>query len=75
MATSLASVAGFAYSDGLKTLGGDWTYQDLDKFLTKPSAFAPGTKMTFVGLPDGDKRANVIAYLKSISPNAPPFPQ
>ncbi len=70
-----AAVAGFAYSDGLKKLGGDWSYEDLDKFLTKPGAFAAGTKMTFAGLPDGDKRANVIAYLKSISPNAPPPPQ
>jgi cytochrome c len=69
-----ASASGFAYSDALKKKGGDWTYDDLDNFLTKPSAFAPGTKMTFAGLPDADKRADVIAYLKSISPNAPPEP-
>lgn len=69
-----ASAGGFAYSDALKKKGGDWTYDDLDNFLTKPGAFAPGTKMTFAGLPDADKRADVIAYLKSISPNAPPEP-
>jgi len=70
-----ASMAGFAYSDAVKDLGGTWTYEDLDKFLTKPSAFAPGTKMGFPGLPSGDDRANAIAYLRSISPKAPPLPQ
>jgi len=68
-------MAGFAYSDAVKGLGGTWTYEDLDKFLTKPSAFAPGTKMGFPGLPSGDDRANAIAYLRSISPKAPPPPQ
>jgi cytochrome c len=70
-----ASFPGFAYSDALKKLSGTWTYEDLDKFLTKPGAFAPGTKMTFVGLPDGQERADVIAYLRSLSPDAPPLPQ
>ena len=70
-----AASAGFAYSDAVKKLGGAWTYEDLDKFLTKPGAFAAGTKMTFAGLPDGNERADVIAYLRSISPSAPPLPQ
>jgi cytochrome c len=61
-----ASMAGFSYSAGLQGLGGNWTAADLDKFLTKPSAFAAGTKMTFAGLADGDQRADVIAYLKSL---------
>jgi len=70
-----ASETGFAYSDALKKLGGNWTYEDLDKWIEKPSGFAPGTKMGFAGLSDGQERADVIAYLKSISPNAPPPPQ
>lgn len=70
-----ASTASFAYSDALKKVGGNWTYEDLDKWVEKPSAFAPGTKMGFAGLADGQERADLIAYLKSISPNAPPFPQ
>ena len=69
-----ASVAGFAYSDPLKKLGGDWSYDDLDKWIQKPAAMAAGTKMTFAGLSDGQERADVIAYLKSISPSAPPPP-
>ena len=69
-----ASEAGFAYSDAVKKLGGNWGYEDLDKWIAKPAAMAQGTKMTFAGLSDGQDRADVIAYLKSISPNAPPLP-
>ena len=69
-----ASFAGFAYSEGMKKAGGIWTYDDLDRFLTKPGAFVSGTKMTFAGLPNGDERADVIAYLRSISPDAPAPP-
>lgn len=70
-----ATFPGFAYSEAFKKLAGSWSYEDLDKFLTKPGAFAAGTKMTFAGLPDGQERADVIAYLRSISPDAPPPPQ
>ncbi|PKU26274.1 c-type cytochrome [Telmatospirillum siberiense] len=70
-----ASFPGFAYSEAFKKLSGAWSYEDLDKFLSKPGAFAAGTKMTFAGLPNGEERADVIAYLRSISPEAPPPPQ
>ena len=49
-----------------------WTYDLLYQFLKAPGAFMPGTKMTFVGLPDPKDRINVIAYLRSNgSPNYP----
>jgi cytochrome c len=67
-----ATFPGFAYSDAFKKLSGPWSYEDLDKFLTTPGAFAAGTKMTFAGLPSGEERADVIAYLRSVSPDAPP---
>ncbi len=57
---------GYAYSAALKGKGGDWTPQALDEWLTKPAAYAPGTKMTFAGLADPAKRADIIAYLKSL---------
>jgi len=65
---------GFTYSAAFAKLSGTWTYQDLDTFLTKPSAFAPGTKMTFAGLPKAKDRAAVIAYLASLTKSPPPFP-
>lgn len=58
---------GFQYSNALKSKGGTWTYDELDAWLTKPSAFAAGTKMTFVGIADAKKRADVIAYLRSLA--------
>lgn len=69
------AAAGFAYSAGLTGKGGNWTYDDLDKFLTKPADFVPGTKMSFGGLSKAEDRAAVIAYLRSFSPNAPALPK
>lgn len=65
---------GFTYSAAMTEKGGAWTYADLDTFLTKPSAFVPGTKMTFAGLPKAKDRAAVIAYLASVTAAPPPFP-
>ena len=70
-----ASEAGFTYSDAIKSKGGNWTIDDLSAFLTNPRTFAPGTKMTFVGLPKGSERADVIAYLNSLSDNPAPLPK
>lgn len=70
-----ASKPGFAYSAALTGLPGNWSYEDLDTYLTKPAAFAPGTKMTFAGLPKAKDRAAVIAYLASLTENPPPMPQ
>ena len=56
---------GFAFSDGLKAKGGVWDEASLDAWLTNPSGYVPGTKMSFAGLSDAQERANVIAYLKT----------
>jgi cytochrome c len=63
---AVASVDGFSYSDALKGLGGTWEPDHLNEFLTSPKGYAPGTKMSFAGLPKIEDRANVIAYLKSL---------
>ena len=69
------SIAGFAYSDGLKGKGGNWTYEDLYAFLTKPSAYVSGTKMTYPGEPDPQKRADILAYLQKDEDEPVPFPK
>ena len=69
------SIPGFSYSDGMKSKGGDWTYADLNTFLTKPSAYVSGTKMTYPGEPDAQKRADILAYLQQDSDTHPPFPK
>lgn len=62
----IGAAEGFGYSNALAELGGEWTPEALNEFLTKPSAFAPGTSMSFSGLRRIDDRANVIAYLDSL---------
>jgi cytochrome c len=68
------SVPGFAYSDGMKSKGGDWTVGDLNTFLTNPRGFVPGTKMTFAGLSREEQRADVIDYLNTLSDHPKPLP-
>jgi cytochrome c len=70
-----ASHEGFAYSAVLKAKGGDWTFDTLNAWLAKPAAYAPGTKMAFAGINDPQVRANVIAYLDSLSPSPVPLPK
>lgn len=62
-----ATSEGFAYSDALLAMAGDaWTPDNLNGFLENPKGYAPGTKMSFAGLPKVDERANLIAYLASV---------
>ena len=64
----IGSVSGFNYSGALSEQGAEaWTPDVLNAFLTKPSDWAPGTTMSFNGLPKVDDRANLIAYLASLS--------
>ena len=65
--------AGFAFSSALSGKGGNWTYDDLNTWLTSPRGFAPGTKMSFAGLSKPEDRANVIMYLHSMG-GGPPLP-
>jgi cytochrome c len=71
-----ASVAGFDYSSAMKAKGGDWSFDELFKFIKQPGVYVPGTKMTFAGLSKADDRINLIAFLRtnSDSPVAIPAP-
>ena len=71
----IASHEGVNYTPALKAKEGDWTYENLDVWLTNPQAFAAGTTMAFPGIPDVKKRANVIAYLRSKADNPVPLPE
>ena len=71
----VASVEGFAYSDDLKKMGGDWTYEKIFDFIKNPKGMEPGTKMSFPGEPDAKKRADILAYLQTLSDSPVPFPK
>ena len=65
---------GFNFSAAMKAKGGTWTIEDLNKFIANPKGFIPGTAMGFAGIPKDSERADVIAYLNSLSDHPQPLP-
>ena len=68
---------GFAYSAALlehKAAGDVWSYENLNAFLLAPKEYAPGTKMNFSGLKNEKERADIIAYMATLSASPVPFP-
>lgn len=57
-------IPGFNYSAANKNSGKVWTEQELYKYLKDPQKDVPGTYMTFTGVKDDQKRADVIAFLQ-----------
>src|SRR6266567_944487 len=55
---------GFNFSAAMKAKGGEWTFDDLNKFIANPKGFVPGTVMGFAGITKDSERADVIAYLR-----------
>ena len=69
-----APTRGFNFSAAMKAKGGTWTDDDLNKFIANPKGFVPGTAMGFAGIPKDSERADVIAYLHTLSDNPVPLP-
>ena len=65
---------GFNFSAAMKAKGGTWTIDDLSQFIDNPKGFVPGTAMGFAGIQKGSERADVIAYLNSLSDSPKPLP-
>ena len=70
--TGVAS--GYKYSKALAAYGKDWTFEEMNGFLIKPSAHIKGTKMAFAGLKKEKDRASVILYMNSKSDKPLPTP-
>lgn len=70
-----ARSAGFGYSSAMRSKGGTWTYEDLSAFLEGPRAYLKGTKMAFAGVKKARDRANLIAFLRSLSASPAPLPR
>jgi cytochrome c len=65
---------GFNFSAAMKAKGGEWTYDDLNQFISNPKGFVPGTAMGFAGIQKDSERADVIDYLHTLSDNPVPLP-
>lgn len=63
----VATKGDFNYSDAMLAQEGDWDYELLNRYLTRPKDAIPGNKMVFVGLRRDSDRADVIMYLRSFS--------
>jgi cytochrome c len=71
----IASHEGFAYSEALAAKSGQpWTFDDLNAFIQNPRGYAPGTKMTYAGLKRDNARADLLAYVRTLSDNPSPLP-
>lgn len=70
----VASHEGFNYSGALKAKGGNWTYEDIDHFINSPKKFVPGTIMAFAGVAQPQERADILAYLRTLSDSPVAFP-
>jgi cytochrome c len=69
-----ARIAGFNYSAALKAKGGDWSYDELNAFITNPKAHIPGTIMAFAGIQQAGERADLLSYLRTLNATPPPLP-
>jgi cytochrome c2 len=67
---SIASAPDYEYSSALRRLGGKWTTERLNGFLTRPDSVAPGTAMRFDGVSDNATRSAIIAYLRAYPTSA-----
>jgi len=66
----------YSYSPALQALKDkSWGFQELSDFLANPHKYIPGTKMSFAGIPGPQDRANLIAYLDSLSDKPLPLPK
>ncbi|MGD2133503.1 MAG: cytochrome c family protein [Maricaulaceae bacterium] len=66
---------GFPFSGAMTEYGEEWTYEQLWAYLESPGRVVPGTAMSFGGLRRETQRADVIAYLGSLSDDPRPFPE
>ena len=64
----VGAASGFnSYSGALSDVAETWTVDALNGFLENPKRWAPGTSMSFNGLPKVEDRADLIAYLATLT--------
>ena len=64
---NMGAVENYKYSKALIAFGKDWTFEEMNNFLIKPTSYIKGTKMAFAGLKKEKDRASVILYMNANS--------
>ena len=71
MGRPAASIPDFTYSAAMQESGIVWDEEQLDGFLKSPFTYVSGTMMGYFGIQDEKERAEVIAFLKTLTPDSP----
>ena len=64
---NMGALEDYKYSKALIAFGKDWTFEEMNNFLIKPTSYIKGTKMAFAGLKKEKDRASVILYMNANS--------
>ena len=64
---NMGALQNYKYSKALIAFGKDWTFEEMNNFLIKPTSYIKGTKMAFAGLKKEKDRASVILYMNANS--------
>ncbi len=68
------AITDYKYSKALASFEKEWTFEELNGYLIKPTKWIKGTKMAFAGLRKEKDRASVIKYLNQNSDKPIPLP-
>jgi len=71
----VADRPGYPYSESLRAIDGDWTYEKLSRYLFDPKAMAPDGRMNFEGIKRAQERADLIAYLRTLGDQTVALPE
>lgn len=71
--TPKGSNGDFSYSSAMAGFGGEWNFEALNGFLANPKGYMAGTKMAYAGLKKEADRANIIAWMRTLSANPVPL--
>ena len=70
----VGAISDYKYSKALSGYKKEWSWEEMNGFLIKPSAWIANNKMGFAGLKKEKDRASVILYLNQSSDNPKQLP-
>ena len=70
----VGAITDYKYSKALSEYKKNWSWEEMNGFLLKPSAWIKGNKMGFAGLKKDEDRASILLYLNQNSDDPKPLP-
>ena len=74
MFRKVGGITDYKYSKALTSYGKEWSWEEMNGFLIKPSKWIPNNKMGFAGIKSEKDRSSVILYLNQNGENPRPLP-